>query len=171
MSPNASRAVRGSTSVVILLALGVWLGGLLALGAVAAPLVFAIVPFPSSADAMSAVFRRFDLVAMACAVIVLAGEAGRALAAIPSFRVDYVRALMALVAGALATVEGTQLSPRIAALHEAGAMRGVGAAGAELSRLHDFAESCGKTQVALLVGVVALEVVALLRAAPSARRS
>ena len=48
-----------------ILAVAVWLGGLAALGAVAAPVVFSRVPWPSSADAMTIVFRRFDAVAMA----------------------------------------------------------------------------------------------------------
>ena len=52
-------------------AIGVWLGGLVALGAIAAPVVFAIVPMPASADAMTVVFRRFDLVAMACAAVAI----------------------------------------------------------------------------------------------------
>ena len=66
-------------TIVALLAVAVWLGGLTALGAVAAPVVFSTVPWPSSADAMTIVFRRFDAVAMACAAIVLATEAARAM--------------------------------------------------------------------------------------------
>ena len=71
---------RRTLAIVALLAVAVWLGGLVALGAVAAPVVFSTVPWPSSADAMSIVFRRFDAVAMACAAIVLATEAVRAVA-------------------------------------------------------------------------------------------
>ena len=47
--------------LVALLAIAVWLGGLLALGAVVAPVVFSMVSMPASADAMTTVFRRFDL--------------------------------------------------------------------------------------------------------------
>jgi len=72
--------MRRTLAIVALLAVAVWLGGLAALGAVAAPVVFSTVPWPSSADAMSIVFRRFDAVAMACAAIVLSTEAIRAVA-------------------------------------------------------------------------------------------
>ncbi|MGH7294141.1 MAG: hypothetical protein ACRELB_04380, partial [Polyangiaceae bacterium] len=54
-------------------------------------------------------------------------------------------------------VEGTVVSPRIAALHAAWVVRGAGEAGIELSRLHDWAERLGKTEVALLVAVVVLQ--------------
>ena len=58
------KALPAVASVIGALAVAVWLGGLLVLGAIAAPLVFANVSFPQSADAMTLVFRRFDTVAM-----------------------------------------------------------------------------------------------------------
>jgi hypothetical protein len=151
-------------AVVALLAVAVWLGGLVALGAVAAPVVFSIVPWPSSADAMSVVFRRFDGVAMTSAAIVLATEAVRAVLRLPFARLDHGRALVSLLAAAGAVVEGVVISPRIAALHAAGAIRGVEGPGLELARLHDLAEWCGKTELVLLAVVVVLHVVALSRA-------
>lgn len=146
-------------SVVGALAVAVWLGGLLALGAVAAPLVFANVSFPQSADAMTLVFRRFDMVAMTCAALAMASEAAKVAARAPFRRADHLRAGLTVVAAACAAVEGTLVSPRIAALHGAGVMRGMGAAGETLSRLHDVAEALGKTQVVLLAVVLALLVV------------
>jgi hypothetical protein len=144
-----------------LLAIAIWLGGLTALGAVAAPVVFSTVPWPSSADAMSIVFRRFDTIAMTCAVIVLLTEAARAIARVPFARVDHARALASVLAAAAAVIEGVEISPRIAALHAAGAVRGVAGAGLELGRLHDLAEACGKTELVLLAAAVVLHVVAL----------
>jgi hypothetical protein len=55
-----------------------------------------------------------------------------------------------------AVVEATSISPRIASLHAAGALRGVGPMGAELARLHDWAELSGKTQVLVLALAVVL---------------
>jgi putative copper export protein len=153
--------VRAITAVLALLAVAVWLGGLLALGAIAAPVVFSVVPAPSSADAMTIVFRRFDLVAMACAAFLLSVEATRALVREPFSVSDHLRVGASALAGALAVLEGAFVSPRIAALHWSGAVRGLGAAGTDLARLHDVAEACGKAQLALLVAVVALQVVAL----------
>jgi hypothetical protein len=152
-------------AVVSLLAVAVWLGGLLALGAIAAPVVFSIVPMPASADAMTLVFRRFDTVAMACAALVLAGEATRVLVRLRFSPVDHARAAASVLAAAVAVIEGTLVSPRIAALHAAGAIRGFGDAGMELARLHDVAELCGKVEVALLAAVIVTQVIAL-----SARR-
>jgi uncharacterized membrane protein len=157
-----------TTAVVSLLALAVWLGGLLALGAIAAPAVFSIVPMPSSADAMTVVFRRFDTVAMACAAIVLAGEAIRVLGRLRFSRFDHVRAAASVLAAAVAVFEGTLVSPRIAALHAAGAIRGLEAAGLELARLHDVAELCGKVEVALLAVAIAAQALAL-SSAPSSQ--
>jgi hypothetical protein len=155
---SRGRAVRCATALI---AVAVWLGGLLALGAIAAPVVFSVVSFPSSADAMTIVFRRFDLVAMACAAILMGAEATGAAAGARFALADHVRAGVSALAGAVAVLEGTSVSPRIAALHRAGAVRGAGSAGLELARLHDLAEWCGKTEVVLLVVVVVCHVVAL----------
>src|SRR5579862_7254791 len=106
-------------SVVALLAIAVWLGGLVALGALAAPVVFSVVSLPTAADAMTVVFRRFDLVAMTCAALILVCEAIRALGG-RLHRVDTVRVAACALAAAAAVVEGTQVSPRIAELHARG---------------------------------------------------
>jgi hypothetical protein len=148
-------------SSVSLLAVSVWLGGLVALGALAAPVVFHVVPYPSNADAMTIVFRRFDLVAMACGAALLTTEAVRPALRIRLGAVDHTRAALSVVAAALAVYEGTRVSPRIAELHAGGAIRGLGATGVELAHLHDIAEACGKTQLAVLAVIVVLHVVAL----------
>jgi hypothetical protein len=156
--------VRRLTSTVSLLAVAVWLGGLVALGAITAPVVFSMVSMPASADAMTVVFRRFDQVAMACAALVLASEAMRAVARAGFAWMDHARAGVGVVASILAVYEGTSVSPRIAALHAGGAVRGLGDAGIELSHLHDVAELCGKTEVFLLVALVVLHVFSMTRA-------
>jgi hypothetical protein len=148
-----------ATASLGLLAIAVWLGGLVALGALAAPVVFSVAPWPASADAMSIVFRRFDHLAMACAVLVLVAEVAGSLMR-PS-RIVRLRTLVATLAAGVAAVEGTAISPRIAQLHADGAIRGVGIPGRELARLHDWAEVCGKAQVALLVALVVLHVLVL----------
>lgn len=155
------------TSVVSALAVAVWLGGLAVLGAIVAPTVFAIVPMPHSADAMTVVFRRFDTVAMSCAALALAAEALRVALRVPFTRVDVVRGVTTVFAAAVTTYEGANVSPQIAALHASGAIRGVGAAGIELGRLHDVAEACGKVSLALLIAVVALQVLSKRPAGPT----
>jgi hypothetical protein len=147
-----------AASAVAALASAVWLGGLLALGAIAAPVVFAIAPWPSNANAMTIVFRRFDGVAMTCAAIVLGAEALRAASRRALGRVDVLRVGASLLAAVAGVVEGTLVSPRIAELHQGGAIRGVGAAGVELSTLHDWAQRLGKAEVLLLALVIVLHV-------------
>jgi Domain of unknown function (DUF4149) len=155
------RLIRRTTAIVALLAVAVWLGGLLALGAIAAPVVFSVVPLPASADAMTTVFLRFDLVAMTCAAVVLGAVATCALTRVPFDGSDRWRAGVSAAAAAVAVFQALRVSPRIAALHAGGALRGVGSGGMELARLHDLAEWCGKAQVLLLFAVVALEVIGL----------
>jgi hypothetical protein len=145
---------RSLTRALALLSLSVWLGGLVTLGGLVAPVVFTHVSMPASADTMTVIFRRFDLVAMACAALLLATEAARAFARLPFAWWHHVRASASVLAAAAAVYEGVSLSPRIAALHAAGAIRGLGEAGIELARLHDRAELLGKTEAGLLLLLV-----------------
>ena len=153
-----SRTVVAAIAAVQLLALAVWAGGLLALGAVVAPIVFRVVPAPTSADAMTLVFRRFDVVAITCAAIALVAEASFALRGGRVTRVDLVRGLAVVVAAALAIAVGAWLSPGIADLHRAGAVRGVGDAGAALERLHHLAEGLSKAEIVALFASFVLSI-------------
>ena len=56
---------------------------------------------------------------------------------------------------------------RLHALHAGGAVRGIGRAGMELARLHDLAEWCGTAELALLVAIMTLQVVALAPSPPA----
>ncbi len=150
------KTLDATLEAIALLAIAVWLGGFATLGAVVAPLVFGIVPAPASADAMTAVFRRFDSVAIACAVVVLAVEGAHAILRRPILRRDLVRGALGVGAAALAIVEATVISPHIARLHAEGAIRGLGAAGLELESVHHTAEALAKTELALLVVVLAI---------------
>jgi hypothetical protein len=154
---------RRASVVVALLAIALWLGGLLALGAIAAPVVFSVVPMPASADAMTIVFRRFDFVMMGCALVILAAEAAAFFTGPGPTRADQWRLAACGAAAALGTVEAFAVAPRIAALHSAGFVRGLGPEGMELSHLHDVAEWCGKAELVLLVVAVILHVSALSR--------
>jgi hypothetical protein len=160
-----------AAAVVTVVALGLWIGGLVVLGACAAPLVFGIVPAPWSGDAMGAVFRRFDAVAISCAVVVLGCEGirmwlrrGR-----PTPR-ERARGPLAIVAALSAIYVGVWLSPAIVSLHTAGAIRGLGVGGKELERLHELAETLGKIEVVsglLLMVLVVLTLEARPNGAPS----
>jgi hypothetical protein len=164
---HTSRLVT-SIAVVQVLAIALWVGGLIALGAVVAPIVFRVVPAPTSADAMTLVFGRFDRVSIACAAVALVAEAAFAAATRTrergkATRVDLVRAAALTIAAALAIVIGAWLSPGIAELHHAGAVRGLGEAGLALEKMHRLAESLAKLELALLVVVIALAIVKVAR--------
>lgn len=160
------RLVSGSLA---LLFAGVWLGGIVVLGALVAPTVFRIVPAPTSADAMTVVFVSFDKLAMMSAAVVAVAEVVRIRACgfdgpdgAPT-RTDVARLLVVAGAGGLAVLQGLWLSPTIVALHQAGAVRGFGALGEKLERFHGWSETCGKTESLLLVVLVVLLVRALSR--------
>ena len=153
-----SRRVVTTLAVVQLLAVGLWASGLATLGAVVAPIVFRVVPAPGSADAMTLVFRRFDSIAITCAVVALVAEAGFAVRGGKVTRADVVRGICLAGATALAITIGAWLSPGIAELHRGGAIRNLGEAGLALERLHRLAESVAKGELLLLLIVFILTV-------------
>ena len=154
---KGSALVRLIAGSIALLATGVWLGGIVVLGAIVAPTVFGVVPAPTSADAMTIVFVSFDRIAMTAAAIVSVAEVVRfRAAASPPNRVDVARLAVIAVAGTLAVIQGLWLSPTIVALHRAGAIRGSGELGEKLERFHSWSETCGKTESLLLVALVVL---------------
>jgi len=156
------RRLRLSLVTVALLAIALWIGGMVALGAIAAPVVFGTVPAPTSADAMTIVFRRFDKLAMACVVIVLAVEAGLALTSKVT-RVDVARGVLAAIACICVIVVGVFVSPLIEALHRGGAIRGLGPDGLELESAHRWAERLGTVELVIAAILVALHVFSLGR--------
>ena len=183
---KGSALVRLIAGSIALLATGVWLGGIVVLGAIVAPTVFGVVPAPTSADAMTIVFVSFDRVAMTAAAIVSVAEVVRFRArGTPPNRVDgsaaggtsqmktsdVARLAVIACAGTLAVIQGLWLSPTIVALHRAGAIRGQGSPlagmqptelGQKLERFHSWSETCGKTESLLLVALVVLLAHALM---------
>ncbi len=148
--------------VASMLAASLWLGGILVLGAVVAPVVFRVVPPPINADAMTLVFRRFDGVAVACAVIVLVAEAARASAEHARLGISgVIRVGAALGGSALAAWQAFNLAPKIEALHRSGAVRGVGDLGAQLEAAHRLAENEATVQVVLVAAFLIASVLSL----------
>jgi uncharacterized membrane protein len=151
-------------ATVAVMALAIWIGGLVALGACAAPLVFKIVPAPTSGAAMGAVFRRFDVIAISCAVVVLGCEAVRIWVREGSAtNAERLRGLLAVIAAGAAIYGGVELSPSIVALHAAGAVRGFGENGVALDRIHDLAEVVAQVEVTVGFFLLALQVATLTR--------
>ncbi len=133
------------------LALSIWLGGLVVLGAVVAPIVFRVVHAPTSADAMTLVFSRFDSLKVVCALAALVIEVARIRMASCVGRLCAIRGIALLFAASLAITGASLVTPVIAELHHAGAVRYVGPEGQKLERFHRRAEAMAKAEVWLLL--------------------
>lgn len=152
-----------AAAIVAVLAAGISVGGMVALGACAAPFVFRLTPAPYSGDAMGAAFARFDQIALGAAVTLLAAEVLRTWAAGPRARhvMARVRRLAAFAMAGAAAYIGLTLTPAINDMHKRGVRRYIGAEGMALEAVHKRAELVGKVEVALGVGLVALHVLTL----------
>ncbi len=147
-------------ATIAIVAAGVWVGGMVALGACAAPFVFRLTPAPFSGDAMGAAFARFDQIALGAAVVLLGAEVARTWAAGGRGRgiASRARRLVAVIMAACAAYEGLSLTPHILQLHRSGAQRGEGPLGEELDRTHKTAETVGKVESGLGIVLIALHV-------------
>ena len=138
------------------IAVALWLGGLITLGAIVAPTVFGMVPAPTSADAMTVVFQRFDRLAMTAAMLALLCEVASAKLRPTVTLLDLGRAGFLVVMAGLAIVQGAVFTPEIASLHQRGAIRGSGELGLRLETVHVRSEVAGKAQFALGVAFFGL---------------
>jgi hypothetical protein len=107
-----------------LLAIVVWVGGLLALGAIAAPAVFAVVAAHHVADGrllagaiFGEVLRRFHTVTYVCGAVILLSLAARAILG-PRPRRFAVRTAIAVVMLAATLYSGMILTPHIERLQQ-----------------------------------------------------
>ncbi|MEO8874083.1 MAG: DUF4149 domain-containing protein [Polyangiaceae bacterium] len=148
-----------ASQIATVLAVALWLGGMIILGAVVAPVVFSVVPAPISADAMTVVFRRFDALAVTSAAVVLVCEMWRVKISGKPSRRELSRGIVIVIAGLLALFEGVVVSPRVEALHRAGAVRGLGDLGKQLDSWHSIAEAVSKCEAFFIVAFVVLYVV------------
>jgi hypothetical protein len=173
-SDSEKRAIRRmridkAAAITAVLALGTWAGGMLALGACAAPFVFQLTPAPWSGYAMGAAFARFDSIAIACSVLTLGAEVVRTLLVLkrPASRaiLPRLRRYAAIVLALGAVYIGMHVSPTINQMHEQGVRRNVGPEGIELERIHKQAELIGKITMPLALALAALHI-ATLRTAP-----
>jgi Domain of unknown function (DUF4149) len=106
------------------LAIAVWIGGLIALGAIAAPAIFEVVSLrqvPDGRMLSGAIFgdvlRRFDLVSYACGALILATLAVRAVLGPRPRRFSLRVGIAVLMLGA-SMYSGMVLSSRIAAVQQ-----------------------------------------------------
>lgn len=167
-SPEEKRArlqsiVERVATTTGVLAGGLYIGGLIALGACAAPAVFRLTPAPYSGDAMGVAFARFDQIAIGASVVALASEIGRTWAGGLSgrTRLARIRRMSAMFMAFAATYVGLALSPRINELHRSGVRRDETAQGQMLESIHKRAESTGKAGLFFAVAFVGLNIFTL----------
>lgn len=162
---RAATADRAAAAVAAIAA-GVVVGGMIALGACAAPAVFALAPAPHSGYAMGAAFARFDRVAIGASVILLAAEVVRTYLARrrrPEI-LARVRRLAAFALAGCAAIMGLSVSPSINELHAGGARRGEGEQFRRLEAIHQRAETIGRIEVVVGLVLVGLHVFTVRRA-------
>jgi hypothetical protein len=170
LEPSAEDRARGRRSVVdrvfaslAVVAAGTVLGGILALGACAAPMVFSMTPPPFSGNAMGAAFARFDRIAVGASAVVLGAEMVRTWLARrrrPEI-VARIRRLAAILLAGAASAIAIYATPTINDLHKAGVRRGEGTEGARLDAVHRQAETLGKAELGFAALVMVLHVFTL----------
>lgn len=170
LEPSAEEASRKRRSVVdrvavivAVLAAGLVVGGMVALGACAAPMVFRLTPAPFSGNAMGAAFARFDRVAIGASCALLAAEVVRTyLARRQRPRItERLRRFAGIGLAGAVTFMGLVLSPEINDLHAKGARRGQGELGMQLEATHQRAELVGRLEAALGLLCIVLHVFTL----------
>ena len=143
------------------LAIAIWIGGLIALGAIAAPAIFDVVllrQVPDGRVLSGAIFgevlRRFDLVSYACGALVLATLAVRAVLG-PRPRRFSLRAGIGVLMLSASMYSGMVLSSRIASVQQA---IGVGVAPSSLPagdpRRVEFGRLHGQSTLVQLVPIL-----------------
>jgi hypothetical protein len=145
-SPPPARRARLSAAfeTAAMLALALWLGGVVALGAFAAPTVFGALEGATAGAVMGAIFAKFERAAVVLMGVFLVAEVARGMLGGERGRLARVRSVAAVVVVCLALLEALWLGPSINELFHEGARRGTGAAGVRLDELHNWAEATSK---------------------------
>jgi uncharacterized membrane protein len=129
--------------------LALLIGGMLALGAFTAPVLFKQFARPEAGEAMMVIFRRFDLVVLAAVAMVVIGEILRlAASGIPNLTVisGFRYGLMILLVSlTLYSVMG--VNARLENLQKAGMMQSAPEYRQDFQRLHKFSEQLYKAEM------------------------
>ncbi len=169
MSDSSTEAVERIAASVAASVAGLWAGGLLALGAIAAPVVFSETPAPFSGNAMGQAFGRFDRVALIFSGLLLACEFTRTWMAEGGGKSTgaRVRRTATMLLAAAAVYLAVVITPRIRTMHRDGVSRGVGEAGALMEALHRQATWAGKGITFLCIALVFLHIMTLRKPLPA----
>ncbi len=150
-------------ATVGVLATGLVVGGMIALGACAAPAVFALTEAPSSGNAMGAAFARFDRLAIGASCVALGAEVVRTYLTRrePPRLWPRARRLMGVALAGCVSIMGIYISPTINEMHARGVRRHEGDEGAQLDAIHKKAEMLGKIETVVGIALIGLHVFTL----------
>lgn len=144
--------VARSGHVLFFVALSVWVGGMVALGALAAPALFRHLPSGQAGTIFGAILRRFAYVELACGVVALTGAsmtyaATRHWAVFSWIRIVALTAMLLISAGATFGV-----NPKVARLRDVPGEE----ARREFDRLHGTSERLALLNVLLGTALLAV---------------
>lgn len=162
---RAAATIALIAEVTATLAVALWLGGMLALGAFAAPEVFGQLERPVAGSVMGTIFANFDRMVLVLIAVLVVSEAARVLLEGVRGRLGLARLCAAAVLAGLALISALYIGPRINEMFHAGVMRGVGQAGVEMDRLHDWATRLGKLAFAVAAAWLTLGIIGHRRCA------
>jgi hypothetical protein len=151
---------------VATLALALWIGGLVALGAFAAPTIFHALELEVAGTVMGTIFVRFHRMVLVLGVIFGVAEAVRVVLERERGVLRWARLVLGMSLVAVALVSSLWITPGIFELFAAGGRPGAGPEGETLDRLHRLSSALGKVAVVYAAAWIALGVLARRRAAP-----
>lgn len=145
-------------TALLMMGLALMIGGMLALGAFTAPVLFRAMPRPEAGEAMTLIFRRYDSVLLVGLGLVVLGEVLRLLSAgLPTLTpVIGIRfGVMALLVGMMLYSILT-VNPQIEAMQKAGVTHGATEEGKRFSETHQMSEKLYKIELAVAVVLLIL---------------
>ncbi|HEY9745896.1 MAG TPA: DUF4149 domain-containing protein [Oculatellaceae cyanobacterium] len=142
-----------------MLGLALITGGLLALGAITAPILFGQLPRDNAASVMAIIFRRYDMVLLIATGLTLLGEALRVGSRQMVWHpiVAAVRGFLLLALCGMLLYSTTITNPQIEAMNKAGIHRNLTTAeGRRFDRTHRLSETLAKLSLASAVLLILL---------------
>lgn len=138
-----------SGTALMMLGLALMIGGMLALGAFTAPVLFKAFPRPDAGAAMTLIFRRFDTVLMVALGMVLLGEVFRVVAAgLPAWNVlSLVRYGVLGLLSVLMLVSLFSINPQIESMYNQGVTHGGTEEGQRFTKTHRLSEKLYKVEL------------------------
>lgn len=135
------------------LGLALMVGGMLALGAFTAPVVFHQLPRPMAAPVMATIFTRYDIVVLVALGMTIMGEVLRkASCLVPCrSRLSITRKVMLGLLTLSVLYSTTCINPRIEQMNLAGLHRDASEAGQQFDKLHKRSEQLYKLELLLAV--------------------